>query len=569
MKYFISLKNPLTHFFTVRLELDNIDRDRLMLELPIWRPGRYEATNYAKNVRGFKVQNKAGDSLEYEKLNPSSWSIKTKNSEQIIVTYDYFAFKMDGGSSFYDEEQVYINFINCLMYDPEMMNEACSLSPELPEHYQVACGLERKGAAFVAKDYYQLVDSPLIAAAELESYTYDCGDTNFHIWINGKHSLDTSKMISDFEKFSATQIDVMGGFPEKEYHFLLQVLPYKFYHGVEHYNSTVICLGPGEALNNNELYTQLLGVSSHELFHAWNIIRIRPKELAPYQFNREVAFPTGFVAEGFTTYYGDLFLVRSGVFTQQEFFHELNTLFKRHFWNFGRLNYSLTDSSLDLWIDGYAINAPDRKSSIYVEGAMVALCLDLMIRKKTTGKKSLDDVIRTMWHKHGQPEVGYTYEDVKSTCEEVYGSSLDDFFLKHVKGTAPKEELIDELLQYVGCRLVKKEADDDLARLYGIRISTGNGTFKIVQIAPGSIGEEHFSYHDEILSINGEEAGPDNPLKQEPHEILIKRNHKERIIKLQPKNETYFNYFEIMPLEAVSHEQEAAFKDWTGSALSK
>src|SRR5690606_21236898 len=112
------------------------------------------------------------------------------------------------------------------------------------------------------------------------------------------------------------------------------------------------CLGPGEKLHEDELYSQLLGVSSHELFHAWNIIKIRPKELSPYRFDKEVAFPTGYVAEGFTTYYGDLFLVRSNVFDHDTYFKELNLLFKRHYSNFGRLNYSLINSSIDLWVDG-------------------------------------------------------------------------------------------------------------------------------------------------------------------------------------------------------------------------
>ncbi|UII33551.1 M61 family peptidase [Fulvivirga ulvae] len=569
MNYSIHLKNPLTHFFTVKLELDKVNSESVLLELPIWRPGRYEAANYAKNIRGFNIENEDGEPLNYTKVNPSTWRVDTAGAGSIVVSYDYFAFKMDAGNSWYDESHIYINFINCMVYDAARLNEQCKVSIDIPKNYQVACGLEHDQQSFVAQDYYELVDSPLMAGANLEHHEYKVDGYNFHIWLNGEHTIKPEKLVSDFKKFTQVQVKEMEEFPEKEYHFLIEVLPYKFYHGVEHHDSTVICLGPGHALNTEDNYSQLLGVSSHELFHAWNIIKIRPQEMMPYQFNKSVVFPTGFVAEGFTTYYGDLFLARGGVFDRQWYFSELNTLFRRHFSNYGRLNYSVVDSSLDLWIDGYAITTPERKSSIYVEGAMVALCLDLMIRQKSADQKSLDDIMRKLWSLYGKTGKGYSYENIKEVSESVYSADLSDFFDAHVKGKESKKVLINDLLNYVGCQLLEKDSENDLEKYFGIRIAEPNGSLKITQIAPGSVGENYFSLNDEILSINDQKLDIENinQFGASSYEFLVRRNYKDITIKLKPGENKYFHQYTIEPLPEPSMQQKTSFEKWTGCEL--
>lgn len=569
MKYSISFKNPLTHFFNVSLELNTTHDDSVTLALPIWRPGRYEAANYAKNIRGLNIKSKEGAPIPYTKINPSTWKLDTRVADSVLISYDYFAFKMDAGNSWYDADLIYINFINCMIYATNQMNEKCEVEIAIPEHYKIACGLDRSAKTFTATDYYELVDSPLMASANMEHYEYTSNEIKCHLWLNGTHSLDAGKLVADCKKFTDEQISTMGEFPEEEYHFLFHLLPYKFYHGVEHHDSTVICLGPGAAANTDEAYSQLMGVSSHELFHAWNIIRIRPKEIMPYDFTKMVTFPTGYVAEGFTTYYGDIFLVRGGVFDKDWYFKELNTLFKRHFSNFGRLNYSVTDSSLDLWIDGYAITTPERKSSIYVEGAMVALCLDMMIRKGSQNKYSLDDVMRSLWKEYGKQNTGYSFEDVQNICEEYYGERLDNFFLDHVKGTAPKEDLVNELLYHVGCQLMKYEAESNLEKYFGMRISDNNGTLRISQIAPGSVGEQHFSVNDELISINDNRVSIDkiNSFGAAQYNFKINRNYKEVQVNLEAGNERYFTVYKIEPVLHPSETQRESFFRWLGCKL--
>ncbi|MEQ8925782.1 MAG: hypothetical protein RLO81_08195 [Fulvivirga sp.] len=247
MKYIIKPEVPLTHILNIQLEVSISQKSVIDFKLPIWRPGRYEAANYSKNIQKISFEDEKDNKLNYRKKNASTWSVAT-NSSKIRVKYKYFAYQMDAGNSFYNEEQLYINFINCMLYTEDHLNEPCEIQIEMPYDYKVACGLERKANMFIASNYHQLVDSPLIASPTLACWNYEAGGVPFSIWFQGKHSLDKEKVVSDFRKFSEQQINVMGDFPRNDYHFLNQITTYKHYHGVEHGNSTVICIGPGNDL---------------------------------------------------------------------------------------------------------------------------------------------------------------------------------------------------------------------------------------------------------------------------------------------------------------------------------
>jgi len=564
MQYIISRKNPLTHILEIDLSISVESLSTVELTLPIWRPGRYEAAYYSKNIRALQFLDENDNLLDSQKPDAHRWIVNTQHCKTLRVRYEYFAFAMDAGNSWYGENLLYINFINCLLYNPDMVDIPCKVAIDIPEQYKVACALPIIDGTISSKSYYELVDSPLVASQNLEELPYTIADVDFHIWIYGDHQLDKQLLVRQFEKFSQTQIDTFGEFPEPSYHFFILVLPYKFYHGVEHAASTVICLGPGNEIHKEKIYPELLGVSSHELFHAWNIIKIRPQEMTPYVFHKEVTFPTGFVAEGFTTYYGDLFLSRSQVFDKETYFKELNTLLNRHFWNYGRLNESVVTSSLNLWVDGYTNGAPNKKSSIYVEGAMVALCLDLLIRKESNSQKSLDDVMRLLWNNHGLTGKGYSYENIKDQCEEVIGQNLDSFFKNYVKGTTDKKAYINSLLSFVGCELGTSPNENVLTRQIGIRCVKQAEAWQVAQIAPDSFGEQEFSLHDEIIKIDGKKVVEINNVPENVNTITIIRMGKEIEISIEGVNNNYFNQHFIKQLDTANDDQQLAFTHWTG-----
>lgn len=453
MQYRISVKDPGSHFIDITYTIPTNGNENIELQLPAWRPGRYEIQNFAKNIQRLDVSGGSGSQLTAHKITKDRWRIDTRNEEVVVVSYNFYATIQNAGSSYVDEELWYLNFINFSFYTVGRQHEPCLVKLDLPAGFQVACGMPATEDTTIlrADDYFQLVDSPLLASASLQHKEYQESDIRFHVWMHGNLHPNWKRILTDFSLFSREQIATMGEFPEKDYHFLNLILPTAFYHGVEHRNSTMIVLGPDD--EGEGLYNDLLGVSSHELFHAWNVIRIRPKELLPYDFSRENYFETCFVVEGCTTYYGDLFLRRCRVFDDQAYVKELQVYMKRHFENSSRATQSLTESSWDLWLDGYEKGIPQRKVSVYHKGAIVALILDLYLRKKFNHARSLDDVMRQLWHRFGKPFVGYTFDDYKNIVEEIAGEPLDWYWNECILGTTPLEARMNEAMAFVGLQM--------------------------------------------------------------------------------------------------------------------
>ncbi|MFN3404450.1 MAG: M61 family metallopeptidase [Cytophagaceae bacterium] len=501
MHYQISIQNPHLQIIEIELTLKNISSTQLTLQLPAWRPGRYELQNYSKNILKIQAYALNGKNLMIEKICREQWNIETIGNSEIIIRYSYYCAQMDAGGCWVDNDQLYLNFICCLLYVPERIQEKCTTELKIPESWSVACGLDNIKNTLEAQNFYQLVDSPLIASRHLHHESYIIDRKKFHIWINGNITPDWDKLINDFQKFTKAQIDAMGDFPEENYHFLFQILPFKHYHGVEHRNSTVVTLGPAEQFYT-DLYKEFVGISSHELFHAWNIVKIRPVEMMPYDFSKENYFRSGFVAEGVTTYYGDYFLLRSGVFSEEEYFHELNMVLKRHFENFGDSNLSVADSSFDLWVDGYVQGIPNRKVSIYVKGSILALLLDLEIRRATRNKKSLDDVMRILYFDYGKRSKGYSIADYKKIAEHVSGQNLDAYFNDFVYGTKPLTGKLDAALKYIGCNLQNYNSPSLSESLFGFRTITKEARTYVELIAPGSPAESQLRKDDELISLN-------------------------------------------------------------------
>ena len=555
MKYHISYGNPLTHYVNISLVIENITSDSIEVELPNWRPGRYEIANFSKNILKVSAYSIDGDSISIEKVTKSTWKVDTHNNQYVKLKYIYYAYEMDAGNSWLDETQIYLNFINCMLYVRDRINDKHTVVLDIPNSYRIACGLQQHDRTLLAQSYYQLVDSPMIASDDLQCVQYDIQDTIFNIWINGDHNLDTHRLVKDFEKFTDKQIETMGDFPCGEYHFLIQALPYRHYHGVEHENSTTITLGPTSEFNSSELYGALLGISSHELFHTWNVIRIRPKEMVPYEFLQENYFDTGYVAEGFTTYYGDLFLVKSGVKDVNWYISKLNTLLKRHYENFGRSNMSVAESSRDLWLDGYSAGIPNRKVSIYNEGAILALLMDLQIRITTHHKNSLDDVMRVLWADYKQKKEGYDSKGILSILETLTpDQSWGNFFDSYVHGTKSITDLLDELLQSFGCRLTKHHSDKLNESNWGFRMDSVN---KIIKIEPNSIGEKWLSIGDSIQNLAEVIESKGSIVKLE-----VVRNYKNIEVELPLGEPKYFHFYRIEMNGVMTSKQKDVQAQW-------
>ena len=455
------------HYIAVEACLTNITTAEVDLQLPAWRPGRYQLQNFAQYIQRFEIVDGAGKPLAFRKITKDRWRVQMNGATELTAHYNYYALlptpnQLNAGSSFVSDSLFYVNPVNLCLYAEGRINDLCTLEMIIPDGWTVACGMKKTGPKTLrATDFYELVDCPIMAAPTMQHIEYEVAGVQFHVWVhghrrfNGDLVFDADRIIQSFSRFTAQQINRFGEFPERDYHFLALVLPVAYYHGVEHHNSTVLVLGPTD--EGEGLYQDLLGVASHELFHAWNIIRIRPAELLPYDFTRENYFETCFVVEGITTYYGDLMLRQSGVFTDTDYLKELQVIVKRHVENNGKAFQSLIESSWDLWLDGYDKSVPDRKVSVYQKGAIAALILDLHLRRLSNHARSLDDVMRQLWQQFGKPFVGYTLSDYRAIAEAVADESLDWYFDLCIFGNQPLESILNEYLTWVGLQVVDAE----------------------------------------------------------------------------------------------------------------
>ncbi|WP_304238638.1 M61 family metallopeptidase [Jiulongibacter sediminis] len=458
MNYKISVENIHSKYLNIKALFSKIDSQKLLVKLPAWRPGRYEIQNFAQYIRDVKAFGPDQKELKIKKITKDSWEIETKNQSDITITYQFNADIGNAGGSYVDDAFLYINPINCLMYLEDRQNEKCGLEVDFKSNQQVACGMSHTKEAskvnFVADSYHDLVDSPLMISDSIRHKTYEVEGSTFHIWIKGKTEIDWPRVLRDFEKFTRKQIEVFGEFPEKEYRFMLWMMPEANYHGVEHRNSTMMTLGP-VSQEFDEFYIDFLGLSSHELFHTWNVKRIRPKELLPYDYSQENYFETCFVAEGITTFYGDWMLYRSGVFSLEQFQKELETTLRRHFDTSDQATESLLQSSFDLWLDGYKKGVPERKVSVYHKGAVAAIILHDIIQKATDQKKGLDDVMKILWLQYGKPFEGYTLDDYITVCEKVTGHTLVEYFLSVIAGNNSVWEQTQEAIRSLGFEMTR------------------------------------------------------------------------------------------------------------------
>ncbi|MAP01194.1 MAG: hypothetical protein CMD01_00040 [Flavobacteriales bacterium] len=554
MDYTFTISNAHTHFIEISIQENVVDYLTVSLQLPCWRPGRYELGDFAKNVKNFKVLDDKGNTLSFEKTTKDKWEINTENANAIKVSYLYYANELNAGSTFLDDNQLYVNPINCCMYIESAIDKQCKVTLDLPEDYRVATSMRRhkKDAVFMVDDFHELVDSPFICSSTIQSYSYESCGTTFHLCFQGEVKPDEKLLIADFKKFTDYQIEKFDGFPVKDYYFLFQITPYSSYHGVEHQKSTVILLGPSYAVFKNR-YDSLLGISSHELYHTWNVKTIRPFDMLPYSYNKENYTHMGYVTEGVTTYMGDRLLYESEVFSLKQYFKELETLLTRHFHNDGRKHYSVAESSFDTWLDGYVPGIPGRKVSIYVEGALIALICDARIRMSTNNDFSLHTALKKLYS--GTAELsGYDRNSYQLLVEKISGTSFKDIFEGLIYGKKDFSPFLKEAFDFWGWSYETCLSKDALFR-YGIKALWINGTFKVSSILEGSSADySGLVVDDKIHSINGYKLNNDinqwlDYFSNEQIVLSFERSGLLKRISLKPVNDAQYYTYKMLDNE--------------------
>jgi len=547
MKYIVKFNNAERHYINLELVVDTSKVNSLKMQLPAWRPGRYELGNFAKNIKDFSVLSGDGKTIPFTKKTKDLWQIECGEFTQVNVSYSYYASELNAGSTFLDNNQLYINPVNCMLYNVDDYGASFEIEFSIPSDYHLYSSLKSISKnTLYATNFEELADSPIIASNNAQSKSITLNNINFNFCFQGEINIDWNRLLQDFKLFIDYQIQLFGSFPHKDFLFLFQITPYRSYHGVEHHKSTVILLGPSYDIFKN-FYSELLGVSSHELYHVWNVKNIRPQEMAPYDFSRENYTQMGYVTEGVTTYMGDRILYESGVFSLNQYFEELQKLFQRHFHNDGRNHYSVAESSWDSWLDGYVAGAPARKVSIYVEGALISLICDAKIRKSTSYKKSLHDVMKSMYQ--GSDKLSpYDKKIYKEKLESISKSSFDDVFNNLIYNTLDFSNYLESALEVFGWKY-EIEKSKNWSWQYGFKTKSTSGKVEIENVLEKSAAyNSPLVFKDQIIAVNNFylENNLDYWLEYfKDEDVVLTINRGGRVLELKinkRNNYQYFNY---------------------------
>lgn len=551
--------------------VESFGKPFVYLQLPSWRPGRYELANYAKNIQYWKALDSQGRILPFRKISKDCWEVTSLGLTTIEIHYNYYAFQLDAGGSYFDETQVYINPVNCLLYVRDRLHEPCSLTIDLPANYRIACALKFDlNRTTHASNYHELADSPIIASHDFQQMEYTVENVKFRITFQGNCKPNWNRLISDFRILSREHIHLFGGMPVQEFHFLFQISSYEAYHGVEHAKSCLIHFGPGERLDEDEVYKSFLGICSHELFHCWNIKAIRPCEFIQYDYSKELYSHLGYMAEGVTTYYGDLQLLRCGLYNWDDYSNRLSNNITNYFHTEGRNYQSLAASSFESWLDGYKDEAPDRKVSMYVKGMLFTLLKDIAIRSTNRTGRSMDWVMQTLYRNYGLERKGYSITDIEKLFLDNTEDSYRFFFKDYFWGIAPLDNALQQCIQWLGCKLLKLPSPKIYERFYGLKITLQNSIYTIIQIAPGSPSDlAHLSLQDEILAINQQSI--DDRLETlftfyhgKEIRLTIRRRQVIKEISLNSNGQEYFPIYKIDKQPNQTPLQKNRFGLWSG-----
>jgi predicted metalloprotease with PDZ domain len=501
IKYLVAMPQPESHLFEVTLEVINHSSTILDLKMPVWTPGSYLVREYAKNLQYFAAS--AGDKpLPWRKISKNHWQVNTNGFSELTVSYRIFANELSVRTNHVDATHAYFNgaalFFRISGF--ESLPIEITVVPPRPD-WRVTTSLrqvEKKDHTFRADDFDTLVDSPF-EVGKHQSYYFDVLGKSHELAIWGEGNLQVQRLIADIEKIIAVEADIFGGLPYDRYIFLLHLFA-QAYGGLEHKNCCSL-IYQRFGFRSQDKYERFIQLVAHEFFHLWNVKRIRPKGLEVFDYDQENYTPSLWFCEGTTSYYDLLIPLRAGIYDAKSYLNHLGKEISRFLTTPGRKVQPLSESSFDAWIKLYRPDANTNNSQIsyYLKGEMISLLLDLLIRARHQNQRSLDDVMRQMWWKFGDPEIGYTPEQLQEVCESVAGVDLTDFFERYINST---DELpFNEYLEPFGLHLLAEREEEPYL---GIKAKTENGREVIKFVEFGSPAQvAGIDAGDELLAIEG------------------------------------------------------------------
>jgi len=506
IKYTLSFPAPQTHYVEVTAAVPTGRRADVELMMAVWTPGSYLVREYARNVESVTATGPDGRALDVDKSKKNHWRIATGGAPAITVKYRIYCREMSVRTNWVESDFALLNgaptFITLADLAPRphevVINPASGWKRSITALPAMPGGEHR----YRAPDYDTLVDSPIVVGNPAV-YDFEV-DGKKHSLVNvGEGGVfDGARAAKDLEAIVKEDRRLWGMLPYDRYVFFNMIT--ESGGGLEHKNSTVLMTNRWST-RTRRAYLAWLQLASHEYFHAWNIKRLRPAELGPFDYENENTTRSLWIAEGFTDYYADLQVQRAGLQTRDEYLEDLSNTIELLQTTPGRLVQSAEMASFDAWIKYYRPDENTNNTSIsyYTKGTVIAFLLDAKIRKATGGAKSLDEVMRLAYQRFSGPK-GYTPEQFRAVAEEVAGTSLKAFWESAVEGTSELD--YSEALATYGLRFktaAPSSADRTPKPWLGITTRTDNGRLLISQAQRDSPADiAGLNVDDEILAID-------------------------------------------------------------------
>ena len=508
--YQVAMSQPASHLFEVTLQVNNWQSEILDLKMPVWTPGSYLVREYARHIQDFVAEDSRGEALVSQKVSKNHWQVTTNENSKLKISYRVYANDLTVRTNHLDATHGYFNGAALFFFIPDLEQQPIKVKIIPPQaDWRVTTTLPTVAGeknTFIAKDFDTLVDTPVeIGTQQLYDFEVLGKPHTWAIWSKG--NVKPKQLIKDTTKIIETEAKLFGGLPYEKYLFLLH-LSGSGYGGLEHKDSCTLNY-PRFGFRDREKYERFLQLVAHEFFHLWNVKRIRPKALEKFNYEAESYTTSLWFCEGTTSYYDILIPLRAGIYKRKTYLKNLTKDVNRYLNTPGRNVQPLGESSFDAWIKLYRRDAysDNNQISYYLKGQLVTLLLDLLIRAKHNNKRSLDDVMRTLWQRFGREEIGFSETQLRNIIAEVAEENLDDFFTRYIETT---EELpFDNYLNPFGLYL--KTVKETNVSYLGIKVQSENNKEVISFVAaqsPAAIAG--IDAKDELLAINGIRADAKN-----------------------------------------------------------
>lgn len=482
IRFKLTIDDPHSHIVRVEMTVRGIEQEpHVDLCLPVWTPGSYLVREYSQFVQVLRAVDGKGQRRDVTKLDKACWRVDTASALEVTVFYEVYAHTLNVRYSHVESDHAFLHGPSLFLYPTHRLNDEVEVHLELPQDWTVHSSLTQPEGSIryrVAANFDELFDAPILTGLDLDVVEFEAANTphRFVFWGRGNYAAD--RIAADTKKIVEASAQIFGGtVPYDDFHFLT-LLTHGDFGGLEHRDSTALMYPrhrfadastPPDALD--DAYLDFMGLVSHEHFHVWNVKRIHPQRLGPFDYQRENYTRDLWTVEGITSYYTNVSLLRAGVITPPKFLEMFGDQLHALHDTPGRKVCSLRDASFDTWIKLYRPHAHNKNSNVsyYLKGAIASLILDVVIRVDSHGAKSLDDVMRYLWTQFAGV-VGYPEGGFQTIVEEAVGIDVAEFFDVFIRGTDDPDW--DDWLENIGLT-VEQHTDPTAPPFFGFDHSAG------------------------------------------------------------------------------------------------